>query len=123
MGFHVCTYCEEEKVAPATSSGDVTLTFANGHSYQVPDMLLHYCLEHCYLAPAAFVADVMEQPLLAGKREQTKGVGDTPPVPVGYLQGTFPRGPQVHGAFCAALARVLRQAASQGARVQTRGGL
>lgn len=113
MGFHVCEHCQAEGVAPEHSSGDVTLAFASGHVWRCPDMILHFCLEHRYAPPAAFVADVMGSELVAGNKNRAE--------PVGYLEGSFPQTDQVRGDFCRALARVLRQARAQGDRQQTRG--
>lgn len=115
MGFHICEYCPKG-VRPATSSGDVFLTFTNGHSYVMPDMIVHYVQMHVYQPPQAFVDDVMSGALLYGERAQTKSL----PVQVGYLSGDYPCGETPH-LFVYVLAGMMTLAAEQGERRQTRG--
>lgn len=113
MGFHICEYCQKE-----TSSGDVTLSFANGNTYVMPDMIVHYVGEHTYQPPQHFIDDVMGSYLLgAGSvRWQTKAM----PEPVGYLSGAYMRG-DVPPLFVYVLAGMMAIITKQGQRMQTRG--
>lgn len=132
MGFHICEYCKAIGVVPETSSGDVTMTFDSGASFVMPDMILHYMLEHGYLPPIGFALNLLQNRLVDIVRQQTKGA----PVPVGYLN--YPEDPRPdwklddyrHWAISReteldllkALSRFLRYASHKGDRVQTRGG-
>lgn len=103
MGFHVCEYCQKSGEAkPATSSGDVTLSFSNGKQYMVPDMLPHYVSQHGFCPPEQFVSDVLNTEFTGGSRRQTRSV----PEQVGYLSGEFVRGP-VPEIFLEKLKRVM----------------
>jgi len=44
MGFYMCAYCipGAETRFHNVSSGDVTLVFDSGRSWEMPDMILHY---------------------------------------------------------------------------------
>src|SRR4051812_32274902 len=77
MGFHVCEYCQD-----TTSSGDVTLHFANNHTYNIPDMILHYIAEHNYEPEADFVYDVLNNNIITGRYST-----DAEEKKVGYLSG------------------------------------
>jgi hypothetical protein len=123
LGFHTCEYCRADGVPPATSSGETTITFMNGRSYNVPDMLPHYVLEHNYRPPEQFIEDVMGQTLALGNRLQSK----SPATPVGWLSGDdYPRWDEFMKAgafyFLSSLVRILRVASHHGAHLQTRGG-
>lgn len=116
MGFHVCEYCGE-----ATSSGDVTMAFMNGHVWMMPDMILHYVADHGWLPPADFQGDVMAVQPIAMLRQQTKGVDVRR---VGYLSGPqidWQQGPQLAPTFFLRLWSLMQRAARQGDRKQTRG--
>ena len=114
MGFHICEYCTGEHAE--TSSGDVILKFANGNTYMMPDMILHYVADHGYLPPEQFVDDVLHCAFAAGERLQTKGF----PEKVGYLSGEFAQGRAPQG-FFTRLWSLMRLADKHGSRVQTRG--
>jgi len=114
MGFHSCEYCIEGD--SEMSSGEVILEFKNGHSYIMPDMILHYIADHKYLPPREFIDDVLYADPLCGRRLQTKGMQ----VPIGYLSGPFKKG-QVPERFFEYLWSLIRQANKNGFRVGTRG--
>ncbi|HYF05549.1 MAG TPA: hypothetical protein VEA59_05240 [Patescibacteria group bacterium] len=124
MGFHVCEYCPSEAQQinkfSRHSSGDVTLKFAGGSIYTMPDMVLHYVGDHQWLPPAEFISDVMTKELALGSRLQTKSASAAPK-PVGYLHGTFSVG-KVPPGFLDKLGKLMRRASLGGARRQTRGG-
>lgn len=123
MGFHVCEYCGwTPKSKPRfshLSSGDVTLVFDNGGSWQMPDMILHYIADHDWQPPADFISDVTNQNLVAGGRAQTKSVDR--PISIAYLSGPYQKGVVPQG-FVERLESLMREAASQGDRIQYRGG-
>lgn len=126
MGFHVCESCkskDESNRFPNTSSGDVNLTFTNGHKWVMPDMILHYVADHGWQPPSDFIADVMNGKLETGGRRQTRGgvsnVFDGA-TPVGYLKGMIPTGPVPDG-FVDQLERLMQQASGGGMRAQTKG--
>ena len=119
MGFHICEYCpKDSSQPPASSSGDVTLEFANGHRYQAPDMLPHYVGEHGYCPPEQFVDDVLNTEFTGGNRRQTRSVAA--PEPVGYLSGDYEKGP-VPPLFLEKLERVMQLAAGLNERRQSKG--
>ncbi len=111
MGFHVCEYCQKE-----TSSGDVVLNFKNGHSYIIPDMILHYIADHDYVPPPEFCEDILYSEPGEGERHQTKSIE----VRVGYLSGEFPR-VYGNGKLFMRLWSLMRKAEKLGNRHQTRG--
>ncbi len=118
MGFHTCEYCQQQGVrTPATSSGDVVLTFATGQRYCVPDMLPHYIRAHGYLPPQPLIEAVLSGQFVEGERWQTKAVAEQ----VGYLSGPdYPRG-STPPVFVFALMGMLACAQQDGMRRQTRG--
>lgn len=93
MGFHLCAYCPGD--SKEASSSDVILHFANGRTYMVPDMILHYVADHRYLPPAQFVDDVLHCESAGGERLQTKGL----PEKIGYLDGEYAMGAVPDGFF------------------------
>lgn len=118
MGFHVCEYCkpESENRFSNMSSGDTTLTFSSGRTWMVPDMILHYVVDHGWLPPQEFIGDVMNSKLIGGHRDQTK----SPDVQhIGYLSGNFEQG-EVPEFFVEKLESLLNQAARSGNREQYR---
>ncbi len=120
MGFHTCKFCDK-----ATSSGDVTLRFTSGHTWVMPDMILHYVAEHDYQPPAPFVEDVLGGAYVGGLREQTKS-GLTAIHKVGYLaDGDFPMWltNASRDQFFVQLWRLMELARKGGDRVQTRGAV
>lgn len=120
MGFHNCTFCaENESFFAQTSSGDVTLKFASGRTWQMPDMIVHYIVDHGWQPPAEFVEDVMSLKVVGNSRAQTKGV-DTP-TKVGYLSEPFDSG-TVSWELVGKLIALMNRASLSGNRRQTRGG-
>lgn len=121
MGFHVCEYCNGQNQAtdrfPFTSSGDVTLEFANSHQWEMPDMILHYVADHGWQPPQEFIDDVMTQRLVGGNRVQYRSM--TEPVKIGYLSGHFTTGP-VQVGFIDRLESLMHQADQAGNRGQTK---
>ena len=119
MGFHICEYCRAEGAErPVMSSGDVRMTFINGHSYVVPDMILHYVRSHDYLPPAPFVQDVMQVEMVTDTRAQAKAAGRSETV--GFLKGNYPQGAAPAG-FTDRLHILMQTAANAGERTQYRG--
>lgn len=118
MGFHVCEYCTADDRKAETSSGDVTLSFANGRKYVMPDMIQHYVRDHGFKPPQNFVDDVLNSEFVGGSRTQTRSV--TEPEKVGYLSGNFERG-SVPEQFLTKLEELMREAAANGGREQTKG--
>lgn len=117
MGFHVCEYCDSN---PETSSGDVTMNFDNGHSYEAPDMLVHYVRDHEFQPPQQFVDDVLNTELVSGGRVQTRSPIGAEPDRIGYLSGEYFKGP-VPDSFVEKLERVMKLAADlTGGRTQTK---
>lgn len=121
MGFHICEYCKDEvahtegqaiQAMPfgPYSSADVTLRFANGHSWQFPHVgLLHYVTVHNYLPSQEFIHDVMKERVAAGVFMQTKGLATQ----IGYLSGpNFPSGDVPNG-FVVKLMALVKQAKRQ----------
>ncbi len=108
MGSHVCKYCNPSDSKanryPMTSSEDVTLMFSTGRSWQMPDTILHYVVDHGWQPPADFIDDVMSRQLLGGHRVQTR----TLLIKIGYLSGEFTQGPVPSG-FVKKLESLLRQ--------------
>lgn len=125
MGFHVCEFCERGKTDTNRfnhlSSGDVNLTFTNGHRWVMPDMILHYVADHGWVPPDAFIDDVMDGELAAGDRRQTRGIGDIfDATHIGYLSGPFERGSVPEG-FVERLESLMHEAGLSGNRAQTKG--
>lgn len=118
MGFHVCEYCETDGQRPETSSGDVTLNFANGRSYVMPDMISHYVKDHGFKPPQEFIDDVLNCEFTGGCRRQTRGISE--PMSVGYLNGAFEQG-AVPEQFLEKLVELMQEAAANGGRMQTKG--
>lgn len=127
MGFHVCEYCPREpsegNCFKNTSSGDVNLTFENGHKWVMPDMILHYVADHGWSPPADFVEDVMSGVLVDFEREQTRSInfgriydGER----IGYLSGPFEKG-MVPEDFVDKLEVLMHIVGSIGNRAQTKG--
>ncbi len=91
MGWHQCEYITREEAEAlnlrhkefVTSSGDVTMSFHSGRSWVMPDMILLY-VELGWVPPQDFIEDVMNSPLAAGDRRQTRSLSKQP-TPVGYL--------------------------------------
>ena len=123
MGFHLCRLCSSAVRAghryPWTSSGDVTLRFEGGASWQMPDMILHYVADHGWHPPKEFVADVMLGVLAGGQRVQTRSW----PKRVGYLSEAAILGESVPEGFVEKLAALMKQASDGGDRLQTKGVL
>lgn len=119
MGFHVCEFCGN-----ASSSGDVTLAFENGHRYTMPDMILHYIAIHNYRPPDNFIRDVLFAEPAGSSRVQTKSLSGEEFV-VGYLSGTFPVWADTccgeKSAFFMRLWTLMEDAGRNGGRSQTRG--
>lgn len=116
MGFHICEYDHSAPSAfEETSSGDVTLVFGSGRSWEMPDMITHYIVDHGYCPPSDFVSDVMMSIFVSGERLQTK----SPALRVGYLEGDFPMG-KVPERFVFKLMALMRLAEKNGLRRQTR---
>lgn len=117
MGFHTCQFCEAAgEEHPRTSSGDVRMTFTNGHQYVMPDMIVHYVEDHMYAPPEQFVEDVLDGALLESMRNQSVAMSEH----VGYLEDPyFPRG-QTTTLFQLRLRQLIEKATRQGARIQTR---
>lgn len=125
MGFHICETCHGQAQSPRfpnTSSGDVNLTFSNGHRWVMPDMILHYVADHGWQPPSEFVADVMNGELQTGGRRQTRSVGNVfdGATSIGYLTGTIPTGP-VPDNFVEMLENLMQRASGDGMRIQTKG--
>ena len=77
MGWHTCEFCPQEPTETRfknTSSGDVNLTFTNGHRWVMPDMILHYVADHSWLPPQDFMDDVINGELADSGRVQTRGM-------------------------------------------------
>ena len=99
MGYHECEFCtgasKNTNRFSNTSSGDVSLTFTNGHSWVMPDMILHYVGDHKWAPPPSFVQDVTDGTLASSGRRQTRGI-DVATVKkstrVGYLTGSIETG-------------------------------
>ncbi|MFA6593882.1 MAG: hypothetical protein WCT16_01360 [Candidatus Buchananbacteria bacterium] len=126
MGFHVCEFCHtdgKENRFSHLSSGDVNLTFANGHRWVMPDMILHYIADHRWQPPQEFINDVMTQPLSQHGRLQTRGISINEifnGTRIGYLSGELTTGP-VPADFIEKLEELMKLAAQSGNRAQTKG--
>lgn len=133
MGFHVCEYLTRDEAAKlgfrhATqlySSGDITLSFQSDRSWTMPDMALLY-VEIGWVPPTAFIDDVMESPLVAGQRVQTRSVS-AEPVKIGYLNARdsplprpFKISDKLPEGFLERLEALVTQASDMGNRVQTK---
>ena len=121
MGSHWCELCDGSynnsgNLFPKTSSGDVNLTFKNGHKWVMPDMILHYVADHKWQPPQEFVEDVMNGELLRCDRTQTRDMG----FEVGYLSGEIIPG-VVPEKFIENLESLMEIAAGFGMRAQTKG--
>lgn len=115
MGFHTCQFCQATgEKHPATSSGDVTLTFTNGYSYIMPDMIAHYIEDHMYAPPENFVDNVTEGTLAEGRTKAS-------PERVGYLDSPYFTRGQTTTLFQLRLRQLIEKATRQGERRQTRG--
>jgi|SRR3989304_3216429 len=92
MGFYMCAYCipGAETRFHNVSSGDVTLVFDSGRSWEMPDMILHYIVDHEWLPPYAFYDDVMSRKCVGGQRIQTRSI--IKPTRIGYLSGPYTKG-------------------------------
>lgn len=123
MGFHICEYCGwEPKVKPRfshSSSGDVTLVFDSERVWRMPDMILHYVADHNWQPPSEFVEDVMDHKL--DDRQRHQSIAWEKMHSIAYLTGPFTQGTVPNG-FVERLEQLMDQAASEGMRVQTRGG-
>lgn len=120
MGFHICEYCTQRGSA-ATSSGDVTLRFSDGQTWEMPDMIVHYIQNHGYLPPQEFIDDVLLGQHVAGERWQTKSItSPTSAQSIGYLSGDYPQGETPAG-FLDRLQVLMEKAKDGGDRRQTRG--
>lgn len=123
MGMHPCKYCYTEqgyidnpdRVYDPSSTGDITLVFPNGDTFEMPDMILHYVFDHQWLPPREFIADVMayEASEVETERLQTKGLMMIEPVymKIAYLEGDYPTGP-VSDEFKARLVALIEKAAA-----------
>lgn len=122
MGFHTCEYCPKNGIVrPATSSGDVTLNFRSTlaqKAFVMPDMIVHYILEHDYLPPENFV-----QSVLMFELSDEKPTGNVERV--GYLHGDFPKCNDAAKTLLILkrLTLQINKATSSGQRRQTRGFL
>lgn len=129
MGFHACEFCDAVSVTKNKfnhlSTGDVNLTFANGHRWVMPDMILHYLADHDWLPPQEFINDVLGVELADSGRIQTRGImmsiGDIyQGQRIGYLVGSFERGVVPDG-FAERLELLMKKAGDMGYRAQTKG--
>lgn len=118
MGFHVCEYCKkgQKNKHHNTSSGDVTLHFGSGRSYVMPDMILHYVVDHGWVPPGEFINDVMNDKVVESDRVQMRGCGSKA---IGYLKGKFETGSVPNG-FVEKLAILMAAAEQNGYRLQTK---
>ena len=125
MGFHVCEFCPNKttkNLFQKTSSGDVNLTFINGHRWVMPDMILHYVADHGWAPPQEFIDDVMNGELADSGRRQTRAlnIGEVMQgEKIGYLAGAFKQGVVPKG-FIERLEYLMQRAGSMGNRVQTK---
>ncbi len=111
MGIHLCGYCYRPNgngstqigfgnICHPSGSGDIVLlNEASGVQYEMPDLILHYVLDHQWLPPQEFVQEVMTGALKPVCRFQTKGldITSTPKKAfvvkkIGYLEGSFETG-------------------------------
>ncbi len=128
MGFHVCAFCAEGSQGQDSfshfSSGDVILTFENGHTWIMPDMILHYISDHNWLPPREFISDVLHGKLTSCEREQMRGgmtVGEaTKTQRVGYLT-TPPKESRIPHTLISRLMTLIKKATEMGSRLQTKG--
>ncbi|MFA5125183.1 MAG: hypothetical protein WC473_05190 [Patescibacteria group bacterium] len=127
MGFHICEYCrtsdKQKNHFPYLSSGEVNLTFANGRRWVMPDMILHYIVDHHWQPPQEFVSDVMSQPLSQHGRLQTRGMSIAKILDgtkIGYLSGALTTG-SVPAGFIEKLKELMSLAIQFDNRAQTKG--
>ena len=136
MGFHLCQYLKNEEEGKSLglrnmdayrSSGDVTLCYASGRSWVMPDMVRLY-VELGWVPPKEFVDDVMNSDVVDGDRRQTRGVPQKPQ-PVGYLNpkdNPLPRpfkvSDELPAGFLEKLESHMKLAAEMGYRGQTFSG-
>ena len=124
MGFHICEFCQKgtkTRFSP-TSSGDVNLTFTNGHRWVMPDMILHYVADHRWLPPQEFINDIMTMELLDSGRRQTRSISSDDVMTaqqVGYLTGSFTKG-EVPDGFVKLLEILMMTANKMDYRTQTK---
>jgi hypothetical protein len=131
MGFHACEYLSYDDAQQRgikhidcfLSSGDVTLNFSSGNSWEMPDMAPLY-VELGWVPPQAFINDVMNNKLTAGERLQTRGMSVKEKI--GYLSpSTHPlplvRNTSISEDFSNKLAQLMREAGNLGNRAQTKG--
>lgn len=120
MGSHSCKFGDDnDAFFEQTLSGDVTLEFASGRTWQMPDMIVHYIADHGWQPPTEFVEDVMGLRPIRSARAQTKGVDTI--TKVGYLNERFISGP-VSWDLVGKLVALITQASRSGNRSQMRGG-
>lgn len=126
MGFHMCHMCRGQAGSlankfPCTSSGDVTLRFRNGHVWQMPDMILHYVVDHGWKPPIEFQTDLLVQDVMSGERLQTRAIkAREEPTRVGYLTEPIER-EYVSTRVIFMLERCMEYATKYGDRLQTKG--
>ena len=122
MGQHNCAYCSYEQpqdhVFVNASTGDVTLKFASGNDWVMPDMILHYLVDHVWKPRRDFVNDVMSSTFLGGHRGQTKSA-TLAPIEVGYLVGEFEKGSVPKG-FAEKLEELIREVSAEWDNLQLR---
>lgn len=118
MGFHICDYCKpgDSNRYSNLSSGDVTLRFDSGNTWEMPDMILHYIADHGFRPPLEFIEDVMNGTVIGSERAQTKGL----PRKVGYLSGDYVEG-DIPAGFVEKLEALMVVAEKSGNRIQYRG--
>ena len=118
MGFHMCGYCcpSASRRFSNLSSGDVTLRFASGNIWEMPDLILHYIADHGFKRPIEFIEDVMNGTAIYSERVQTKIL----PRKIGYLSGEYVEG-EVPAGFVVKLEVLMLAADKSGDRIQYRG--
>ncbi|MEZ0224542.1 MAG: hypothetical protein ACAH83_08315 [Alphaproteobacteria bacterium] len=134
MGFHRCEYLTREEgeqlklrnIDVIYSSGDVTLCFSSGRSWQMPDMARLY-IELGWVPPKEFVDDVMNSVLTDGARRQTRGLPAAPQA-IGYLNPKdhplprpFAISEELPAGFLEKMEEHMKAAADMGHRIQTNG--
>ncbi len=133
MGFHVCEFLTREEAAAKGfkhldvffSSGEVTLHFASGRSWKMPDMATLY-IELGWLPPVEFIEDVLGGNLIGGERQQTRSA--TQPISIGYLNprdNPLPlvQHPGLPADFSDTLSALMQRADRSGYRAQSKGDL
>lgn len=130
MGFHRCPYCLESVKEPHQfsnhSTGDVNLSFSNGHRWVMPDMICHYVADHQWLPPQEFIDDVMDG--TSNLKIQTVNYNSFAQriadvlngTRVGYLSGELVTG-EVPDGFMTRLVAQMGQAHLFNMRLQTKG--